>query len=269
MQDRADDRRFIEVALDGGESLLWARGPVASTTAAVVLLHDRAMNARAWDLVMRRFPPGLAIIAPDLRGRGSAWRLPPSSGVGSHLRDLGRILDQLDLDHVIVVGHGFGAVVARAFRHHDPERAVMAVGILGSGPDPFHDVLGLGFGDRLEHRGHWQRHPALALVAGDDGVQGFLDHGIAGPEDHHRWRVDLRSLIADDASARESGAAGSAIEPSSGFTRSIIVGSSPVGGSLGPAGTTSQLLGADPVTVVLTPSGADAIAAQIRPLLGR
>lgn len=263
VQDRLEDRRFIEVTLDGGDSLVWARGPVESTTDAVVLLHDRAMNGRAWDLVMRRLPAGMALLAPDLRGRGSAWRLPPSSGVDRHLLDLDHILDQLDIDHVVVVGHGFGAVVGREFHRRAPERVVMAVGVRGSGPDPFHSVLGVGFRDRLEHRRYWERHPALAAVADQEGVREFLDHGIAGPEDHHRWRVDLRSLIADDASVDEI----ADHDSGRGYTRSIVVGSPPEPLATGPSGWIAHLPDADPAIVVLTRSGADAVAAQIRPLL--
>ena len=124
MPGRLDDGRFIEVRLDGGEALAFVRGPVNTSTTAVVLLHDRATNARSWELVMRRFPADLAVIAPDLRGRGSAWRLPPSVGLANHVADLDVLLEQLDIDHAIVVGHGFGAEVAaqisdRAFGYLD------------------------------------------------------------------------------------------------------------------------------------------------------
>ncbi len=261
-----DDRRFVEVELDGGGALVWVRGEVEEATAAVLLLHDRAMNARAWDPVMRRMPSGTALIAPDLRGRGSAWRLPPSRGIESHVADLADLLHQLDIDHVVVAGHGLGAAIAREFRRLVPDRVVMSVGILGSGPDPFRDVLGSGFPDRVEHRRHWERHPALAGISGDEAVEGFIAHGIAGAEEHHRWRVDLRSLIADDASA-EALMSDLSPDPASSFTRSIVICSSLADDPEHIAGSTSQLVGADPATVVLTPTGADAIAALIRPLL--
>jgi hypothetical protein len=90
-----------------------------------------------------------------------------------------------------------------------------------------------------------------------------LDHGIAGPEDHHRWRVDLRSLIADDASVDEV----AKHDSGRGHTRSIVVGSSPEPLSMGPSGWIAHLPDADPAIVLLTRSGADAVAAQIRPLL--
>lgn len=276
VRDLADDRRFVEVILDGGDSLAWVRGPVESSTTAVLLLHDRAMNGRAWDVVMRRLPAGVVAVAPDLRGRGSAWRLPGSTGVEQHAVDLERIIDQLDIDHVLAVGHRFGASVAQHLRRRVPDRVVMTVGIVGSGADPFHDVLGMAFRDRLEHRRHWEQHPSIRAVAGSDTVDGFVGHGIAGPEDHHRWRVDLRSLIADDASLAPG--ASDALTPAATepFTRLIVAGSTvPGSAAVGwAAATTSAELGsvthlpdADPVTVVLTAAGADAIVAQIAPLL--
>ena len=56
-------------------------------------------------------------------------------------------------------------------------------------------------------------------------------------------------------------------DPASSFTRSIVICSSLADDPEHIAGSTSQLVGADPATVVLTPTGADAIAALIRPLL--
>ena len=256
VRDRVDDRRFIEVTLDGGETLVWSRGPVRSSSAGVLLLHDRATNARSWDLVMRRLPPSTAIIAPDLRGRGSAWRLPSSTGLGDHVRDIERLLDQLDIDHVLAVGHGFGARLAAESASRLPDRVVMTVGVVGTGSDPFRDVLGIAFPDRLEHRRHWRQHHALGPLSDREGVEEFLGHGIAGPDDHHRWRVDMRSLIADDAS----------VEIPSNCTRTVVVGPVPLVASSA-LGSLTHLPSADLATVILTAEGADAVAAQIAPLL--
>jgi pimeloyl-ACP methyl ester carboxylesterase len=260
-----DGRRFIEVPIGDGDVLVWCRGPVERSTHGVLLLHDRLSNAKAWDLVMSRMPRGVSVIAPDLRGRGSAWRLPVSAGVASHLRDLETLLDRLDLDHVIAVGHGFGAVLAGEFARTRADRAVMSVGILGDAAiDPFEGVLGIGFPDRIEHQRYWHEHPSLAASGASASIDEFVAHGIAGPTEHHRWRVDLRSLIADDASVLN-------VEPAS-FTRSIIVGSTLEGIAdleltSESMGTVAHLPGVEPSIVLLTDVGADAVVAQVRPLL--
>lgn len=250
-----------------GALLVWCSGPVGRSNHAVLLLHDRLANAKAWDLVMSRMPPETTLIAPDLRGRGSAWRLPSSIGVPHHVDDLDTVLDRLDIDHVVAVGHGFGAALAGELSRVRPDRVVMSVGVLGrSATDPFEQVLGMGFPNRLEHLRFWREHPALVSAATMPAVDEFVRHGIAGPADHHRWRVDRHSLVSDDASVLDL--------ESPRFTRSIIVGSTPEGVAdveVTPTsmGAVAHLPGVEPSLVLLADVGADAVVAQIRPLLGQ
>jgi len=236
---------------------VWCRGPIEHHTSAVLLVHDRLTNARSWDLVMGRLPAEVAVVAVDLRGRGSAWRQSPSLGVGTHVDDLGDVLDRLDLDEVLAVGQGFGATVAAALAAAAPDRVALTVGVLGNNSgDPFDSVLGMAFPSRHEHLLFWQRHPCFA-AADARAIEAFVAHGIAGPQDHHRWRVDLRSLVADDHGAIEA--------PMSAFSRSITIGSMSTGPE--PLSTTTQLPQLDPAVALLTSSGADAVAAQILPFL--
>ena len=238
--------------------MVWCRGPVEQHSSAVLLLHDRLTNARSWDLVMGRMPASVAVVAVDLRGRGSAWRQSPSLGLGTHVADLSDLLDRLDLDEVLAVGQGFGATVASALAAASPDRVALTIGVLGDvGDDPFDSVLGMAFPDREEHLRFWKRHPRFA-PADARAIDAFVAHGIAGPEDHHRWRVDPRSLVADDQD--------SASGPATAFSRSITIGSLTATPAL--MGATTLLPHLDPAVALLTSSGADAIVAQILPFLG-
>lgn len=265
-----DVRRFLDVpgrsaiGPDRDDLVVWCRGPVEQHTSAVLLVHDRLGNARIWDLVLSRLPAGVAAVALDLRGRGSAWRQSPSLGVASHVADVIDVLDRLDIDDVLVVGHGFGAVIASQLGSDVPERAPLTVGVVMTGDaDPFESMIGLAFPDREEHLRFWRRHDRF-VAADQRAIDGFVSHGIAGPEDHHRWRVDVRSLVADDHAAM-------AVTGLS-FTRSITV-ASPV--AMTPtnarpsvvAAADIQLVGIDPAVALLVAAGADAIVAQIRPFL--
>ena len=236
---------------------MWCRGPVEQHSSAVLLLHDRVTNARSWDLVMGRLPVSVAVVAVDLRGRGSAWRQAPSLGLATHVADLSDLLDRLDLDEVLAVGQGFGATVVSALAAASPDRVALTIGVLGHiGDDPFESVLGMAFPDRDEHLRFWKRHPRFAS-ADARAIEAFVAHGIAGPEDHHRWRVDLRSLVADDQDSVSA--------PATSFSRSITIGS--FSAAPDPVGATTQLPHHDPAVALLTSSGADAIAAQILPFL--
>lgn len=256
---RLDELRFLDPPGGHAESAIWCRGPVEQHTSAVLLVHDRAANVRMWDLVMRRLPSGVAVIAVDLRGRGAAWRHHPSAGVTTHVVDLIAHLDHYDVDEVLAVGHGFGAAVCSELARLAPERVPLTLGILGDGrADPFDAVLGLAFSDRLEHLAFWQQHARLQR-ADAGALQCFASHGIAGPADHHRWRVDVRSLVADDHSL--------AAIPHVDWTRSVHVGSG-LPNHVGGSASTATLVDHDPAAVLLTPAGADAVAAQVRLLLG-
>lgn len=258
------ERRFLDVpgragaavAEDRDDLVVWCSGSVEQHTSAVLLLHDRLANARSWDLVMSRLPTGVAVVAVDLRGRGSAWRQRPSLGIDSHVADINDLLDRLDIDEVLAVGHGFGAAVASALAVTLPDRVPLTVGVLGETDDPFDSVLGLAFPDRDEHLRYWKLHQRFAAVDAR-AIDGFVAHGIAGPEDHHRWRVDLRSLVADDQACQAA--------PQLHLSRSIVLG--PSAASSVPVGSSTQLLYADPAVALLTNSGADAIAAQVRVFL--
>ncbi len=263
--ERVDERRFLDVpgrsqagfGDDRDDVVVWCRGPVEQHASAVLLLHDRLTNARSWDLVMGRLPDGVAIVAVDLRGRGSAWRQAPSLGVATHVDDLRDLLDRLDIDEVLAVGQGFGAVIASALAEALPDRVALTIGVLGEvRDDPFDSVLGMAFPDRDEHLRYWRRHSRFAQ-ADARAIDAFVAHGIAGPEAHHRWRVDLRSLVADDQDSRS-------LVPLR-FSRSITIGSLVTHSA--PVGTTTQLPHLDPAVALLTGDGADAIVAQIQPFL--
>jgi len=79
----------------------------------VLLLHDRLTNARSWDLVMGRLPANVAVVAIDLRGRGSAWRQSPSRGLATHVGDLGDVMDRLDPAVALLTSGGADAVAAQ------------------------------------------------------------------------------------------------------------------------------------------------------------
>ena len=237
--------------------MVWCRGPVERHSSAVLLLHDRLTNARSWDLVMGRLPANVAVVAIDLRGRGSAWRQSPSRGLATHVGDLGDVMDRLDLDEVLAVGQGFGASVVQALAAALPDRVALTVGVLGHvGGDPFDSVVGMAFPHREEHLRFWRRHPRFASADGR-AIDALVAHGIAGPEDHHRWRVDLRSLVADDADA-----AGYSLPP---FSAAITIGPGAVGTTT--VGPSTHLPHIDPAVALLTSGGADAVAAQILPFL--
>lgn len=89
----------------------------------MVLLHGLSANASAFaGLMDAGLSPAFRVIAPDLRGRGGTDK--PESGytMSHHAADVIALLDHLDLERVVLVGHSFGGFLAIHMAANHPER---------------------------------------------------------------------------------------------------------------------------------------------------
>ncbi len=86
----------------------------------MLAVHGITANHLAWQLVADALPD-VRIVAPDLRGRGRSSGLPGPYGMVQHADDLARLVDQLGLGPVPVVGHSMGGFVAVAVADRHPE----------------------------------------------------------------------------------------------------------------------------------------------------
>lgn len=93
-----------------GISLHYLDHPGSGDT--IVLLHGLSANAHSFDELAARLAGQFRIVAPDLRGRGLSDR--PASGysIEEHAKDVVQLLDAIDLRHVILGGHSYGAFLA-------------------------------------------------------------------------------------------------------------------------------------------------------------
>ena len=101
---------------------------------AMVLLHALGEQAASWDDVAPRFATRFQVVALDLRGHGSsAW---PGTYSFPLMRDdvLG-VLDALDLQHIVLVGHSMGGTVAYLVAQAQPGRVEKLV--VEDAPPPF------------------------------------------------------------------------------------------------------------------------------------
>ncbi|MDQ6731816.1 MAG: alpha/beta hydrolase [Actinomycetota bacterium] len=64
----------------------------------------------------------MSLAAVDRRGRGDSGELPPPFGIDAHVRDMVAVLDALELERALVVGHSLGAYIAAALAATHPER---------------------------------------------------------------------------------------------------------------------------------------------------
>lgn len=122
----------------------------------IILLSGMGNPAASWLPLMRRLPPDIRTCAYDRDGLG--WSgdsgLPRDAGIAAER--LARLIPQLNADApVLLVGHSYGALVARVFAHAHPEQVAGLVLI-----DSSHEDMG-------------ERFPPEAQQGFDDLLSGF------------------------------------------------------------------------------------------------
>lgn len=98
----------------------------------VVLVHGAMDRAASFGRVMRRLAV-LDVVAYDRRGYAGSLDAGVAAGIAEHAADLGRVLDWVDTDEVVVIGHSLGGTVAAALAAAGEPRLVA----LGMYESPF------------------------------------------------------------------------------------------------------------------------------------
>lgn len=103
----------------------------------VVMLHPSRGYARIWERVVPYLLPDFRVVAPDQRGHGDTDR--PAHGCAGEdfAQDLERLLDTLQLDRVVLVGHSLGGRTAQIFAGNHPERVTKLALVGGPHPESF------------------------------------------------------------------------------------------------------------------------------------
>ncbi len=98
----------------------------------IVLLHGLASTHRWWDLVAKRLVSRYRVIRFDHRGHGESDAPAGGYHIGQLATDTRGVLDALDLDGAVLVGHSLGAAVALRVAAEHPDR-VTALGCVDGG----------------------------------------------------------------------------------------------------------------------------------------
>ena len=210
----------LEVPVTGGSLALFR---LSSAGPPVLAVHGITSSSRTWLAVARALGNSCSLLAPDLRGRAASRALPGPYGVAAYVRDMLAVLDALDIERSLLVGHSLGAYVVAQLAADHPQRARGVVLVDGGltipgseevEPQTFiDDFLGpalarlrLQFPSRETYREWWQAHPAIASatdVSADDLAE-YADHDLAGDRpsaSEEAVRADAEELLVAAAAA--------------------------------------------------------------------
>src|ERR1700722_12523073 len=118
-------RGFVsDTAPVNGTTLHYVRG---GTGPAVILLHGFPEDWYAYHRIMPLLAKQFTVVAVDLRGIGGSAATRGGYDAANMAEDVHHLAEQLHLEHVYLVGHDIGGMVAYAFVRRYPEtsRGVM------------------------------------------------------------------------------------------------------------------------------------------------
>lgn len=209
----------VEVPVAGGRLHVATTGPAEGRPLALCV-HGITSSSRAWSLVAAHLDlDGVAVAAPDLRGRAASNGLGGPFGMAAHAADLVAVLDHLGVERAVVAGHSMGAyVVARLAAEH-PDRVAGLVLVDGGLPMPrppgladdpqaaLDAILGPAiarlrqtFASEEDYVGFWRAHPAFAGEgAWGPAVDAYARYDLDGEPPALRSRASEAAVRADGA----------------------------------------------------------------------
>jgi pimeloyl-ACP methyl ester carboxylesterase len=207
------------VPVSGGElHVAGAGADPRDALAVVVALHGIASAHVAWRAVARQLlgQEGIAVLAPDLRGRGRSARLPMHDAFSRHTEDVIAILDALDVGTALLAGHSMGAYVAAGVAADHPGRVSDLILIDGALPLPVKDGtdpqqvleqlvgpavarLRMTFDSPEDYVAFWRAHPAFQDW--NEDIEAFARYDLAGDRSavsEQAVRQDFAALLLDE-----------------------------------------------------------------------
>src|SRR5450631_4246144 len=163
-----------ETATVNGATLHYVRGGEGPP---IILIHGFPQDWFEYQAIMPRLAKQFTVVAVDLRGIGGSAATAGGYDAANMAEDLHQLAEHLHLEHVYVVGHDIGGMVAYAFARRYPEtsRGVMMLDAPLPGLGPWDAVKA----NRITWHINFQQTPDLPeqLLAGREAIylRHFLD----------------------------------------------------------------------------------------------
>lgn len=109
----------------------------------VICVHGLTANCRIWDALAEVLAPHYRVLAIDLRGRGDSAKPARGYSIPAHAGDLLALLDSLELQKPVIMGHSLGAMITVFFASRyatRPGKVVLVDGGADIRPEVFDSI---------------------------------------------------------------------------------------------------------------------------------
>ena len=106
----------------------------------IICAHGLTANAYCFQALADELSSTHRVIAYDLRGRGDSDKPESGYSLSIHANDLAEIIDALELDRPVIIGHSLGAMIALYFAAHHPENLSKLVLVDAGGQLSWHTI---------------------------------------------------------------------------------------------------------------------------------
>ncbi|NNM44751.1 alpha/beta fold hydrolase [Knoellia koreensis] len=279
------------VPVRGGELTF---GQWGETGPLVLAVHGITANHLAFAPLGDLLGGDFRVVAPDLRGRGRSRDLPEPYGMASHAADMAALIEAVGGPAQVVVGHSMGGWVATALASARPDVVGRLVLVDGGAPLPLPPDLGADptdddiaaavtatvgpayerlrqtFPTREAYRDLFRAHPALRDWTPE--IEAYVDYDLVGesPELHSACRIeaalgDARDLYAVTPSPSPTAVPSVFLQAERGMLDEPE-GMYAVGYPERqlPGTPVEVVRGVNHYTIVMGPTGAEAVAQRVR-----
>ena len=168
----------------------------AGTGPALVLLHEGIVDRRVWDREFPELARRHRVVRYDLRGYGDST---PATEPFSHVDDLDALVEELRIDHPVIIAPSMGGRIAIDYALSDPER-MRGIFLLAPGLSGMQIEMDPDGKDAYDEDDRRSSAITAAWTAGQrseafEGLRQLWGAALTGPAlDHFRTMVDDNAI---------------------------------------------------------------------------
>ncbi|NBV42647.1 alpha/beta fold hydrolase [bacterium] len=167
---------------------------------AIIILHGLFGSSDNWASISKTLSDRFRVITVDLRNHGESFHHPAHT-YPEMAADIIDLMDSLDLDEAVLVGHSMGGKVVLQLTQLIASRirSAVVVDILPIAYPPHHDAVFAAL-TAIDLAGIKTRNDADRIMAAylpDPALRGFLLKGLVSDGAAYKWKYNLDALISE------------------------------------------------------------------------